>query len=186
MFPLHQTTNCWLRKIRTFISAFVAQCSLPLNYKPIFADARLRFELGISDSNSDVLPLTPPGILCSMSESNTLLRFGRPARIHQRLYCIVGLIGFEPIHNSFWDYRLFRWATSQFCFAVRMRIPAWMISVGQGTHNNRSTICDVTITRTNRNPYESWTHIFTSKEWRPQPLDERAILWTARESNPAQ
>ena len=117
-----QVSLGWLNKIRTCISAFVAQHSHPLNYKPYFlfigwhrdslpagrqgtlffrctdgcfADklestsfvTGFRFELKTPDSSSGMLPITPSGNQCSMSDSNTLPQFGRPVHRHQCICC---------------------------------------------------------------------------------------------------
>ena len=47
--------SCWLRKSRTFIAAFVAQCSDPLNYKPI-SGVKAGLEPCSTDSQSVALP----------------------------------------------------------------------------------------------------------------------------------
>ena len=59
-----------------------------------------RIELKTPDSNSGMLPITQSGSLSSMSDSNTLPRFGRPAHSHQCICCIyfpAVRTGIEPI-----------------------------------------------------------------------------------------
>ena len=133
---------------------FVAQYSSPLNYKPSFVDTGLRFELRISDSNSDVLPITLSGIISGP---------GRPDSYRENRHIIVS----ETIASS---------VGLQACF--------YCGSYESRTHSNRSTICDVNrYTNEPSNLYGTRTRITRMKILRPGRLNEQTNLYRRQDSN---
>lgn len=88
MLPLHQAVlfNCVPPYEKEPCSSRLQRDALPNMLKSTFV-TRLRVELRTSHSECDMLAVTPPGNQCSMSDSNTLLRFGRPAHRHQCICC---------------------------------------------------------------------------------------------------